>query len=123
MRRRYRLEGDAGLVHRSRGRPSSRRTSPELGRRVLARFEQRCPDFGPTLAAEYLPGEGLSVDHKTLRWWLIAQGARKVRRRGQRHRAWRERKACFGMMVQLDGSHHDWFEGAASQGGVDGDGR
>jgi hypothetical protein len=34
-----------------------------------------------------------------------------MRRRGQRHRAWRERKACYGMMVQLDGSHHDWFEG------------
>ena len=34
-----------------------------------------------------------------------------MRRRGQRQRAWRERKACFGMMVQLDGSHHDWFEG------------
>jgi Homeodomain-like domain len=109
--RRYRLEGDAGLVHRSRGRPSPRRKSPELRRRVLARYEQRYPDFGPTLAAEYLAGEGLSVDHETLRRWLIAQGTRKVRRRGQRHRAWRERKACFGMMVQLDGSHHDWFEG------------
>ena len=109
--RRYRLEGDAGLVHRSRGRPSPRRKSPALRRRVLARYEQRYSDFGPTLAAEYLAGEGLSVDHETLRRWLIAQGTRKVRRRGQQHRAWRERKACFGMMVQLDGSHHDWFEG------------
>lgn len=109
--RRYRLEGDAGLVHRSRGRVSPRRKSPELRRRVLARYEQRYPDFGPTLAAEYLAGEGLRVDHETLRRWLIVQGTRKVRRRGQRHRAWRERKACFGMMVQLDGSHHDWFEG------------
>ena len=109
--RRYRLEGDAGLVHRSRGRPSPRRKSPALRRRVLARYQQRYPDFGPTLAAEYLAGEGLSVDHETLRRWLIAQGTRKVRRQGQRHRAWRERKACYGMMVQLDGSHHDWFEG------------
>src|SRR5512137_3043088 len=109
--RRYRVEGDAGLVHRARGRPSPRRKPPELRQRVLARYEQRYPDFGPTLAAEYLAGEGLSVDHETLRRWLIAQGTRQVRRRGQRHRAWRERKACYGMMVQLDGSHHDWFEG------------
>ena len=109
--RRYRVEGDAGLVHRSRGRPSPRRKPPELRQRVLARYEQRYPDFGPTLAAEYLAGEGLAVDHETLRRWLIAQGTRSVRRRGQQHRAWRERKACFGMMVQLDGSHHDWFEG------------
>jgi hypothetical protein len=109
--RRYRTEGDAGLVHRSRGRPSPRRTPPEIRRRVLARYGQRYGDFGPTLAAEYLAGEGLAVDHETLRRWLIAEGTRKVRRRGQRHRAWRERKACFGMMVQLDGSDHDWFEG------------
>src|ERR1035441_6211981 len=109
--RRYRIEGDAGLVHRSRGRPSPRRKPPEIRRRVLARYEERYGDFGPTLAAEYLAGEGLGVDHETLRRWLIAEGTRKVRRRGQRHRAWRERKACFGMMVQLDGSDHDWFEG------------
>ena len=109
--RRYRTEGDAGLVHRSRGRPSARRKPPEIRRRVLARYGQRYGDFGPTLAAEYLAGEGLAVDHETLRRWLIAEGTRKVRRRGQRHRAWRERKPCFGMMVQLDGSDHDWFEG------------
>jgi hypothetical protein len=109
--RRYRVEGDAGLVHRSRGRPSPRRKPVALRQRVLARYEQRYPDFGPTLAAEYLADEGLAVDHETLRRWLIAQGTRRVRRRGQRHRAWRERKACYGMMVQLDGSHHDWFEG------------
>jgi len=108
---RYRVEGDAGLVHRSRGRPSPRRKPPELRQRVLARYEERYGDFGPTLAAEYLAVEGMVVDHETLRRWLIAQGTRKVRRRGQRHRAWRERKACFGMMVQLDGSDHDWFEG------------
>ena len=109
--RRYRVEGDAGLVHRSRGRPSPRRKPVGLRQQVLARYEQRYPDFGPTLAAEYLAGEGLVVDHETLRRWLIAQGTRRVRRRGQRHRAWRERKACYGMMVQLDGSQHDWFEG------------
>jgi len=78
--RRYRIEGDAGLVHRSRGRPSSRRKPPEIRRRVLARYGQRYGDFGPTLAAQYLAGEGLAVDHETLRRWLIAEGTRKVRR-------------------------------------------
>jgi poly(3-hydroxybutyrate) depolymerase len=71
----------------------------------------RYPDFGPTLAAEYLSQEGLVVDHATLRRWLLAQGTRTVRRRRQKHRQWRERKPCLGAMVQLDGSDHDWFEG------------
>ena len=108
---RYRTQGDAGLVHRSRGRPSGRGLAPTVRERVLLRCEERYPDFGPTLAAEYLAREGLGVEHETLRRWLIATGVRTVRRRRQRHRQWRERKACLGAMVQLDGSHHDWFEG------------
>src|SRR4051812_38110792 len=60
--RRYKDHGDAGLVHRLRGRTSSRRTDPELKTKILARVAQRYPDFGPTLAAEYLAKEGLEVD-------------------------------------------------------------
>jgi hypothetical protein len=109
--RRYRADGDAGLVHRLRGQPGKRRKPPQLRARILARVAERYPDFGPTLAAEYLAKEGLVVDHETLRRWLLAENRRTVRRRRQRHRQWRERKPCFGAMVQLDGSHHDWFEG------------
>jgi hypothetical protein len=110
--RRYQAEGDAGLVHRLRGRPSVRRKPPALRAQVLARYgEERYADFGPTLMAEHLALEGLVVDHETLRRWGLATGQWTVRRRRQRHRQWRERKPCLGAMVQLDGSHHDWFEG------------
>lgn len=109
--RRYQAQGDAGLVHRLRGQPGQRRKPPELRAKILARYAARYPDFGPTLAAEYLAKEKLPVDHETLRRWLLAENQRTVRRRRQRHRQWRERKPCFGAMVQLDGSHHDWFEG------------
>lgn len=111
--RRYRLDGDKGLVHRLRGQPGKRAKPLALKQRILARYQERYPDFGPTLAAEYLAEEGLAVDHETLRRWRLAQGHPRLRRRRQRHRAWRERKPCFGAMVQLDGSHHDWFEGRA----------
>lgn len=109
--RRFRLEGDQGLVHRLRGQAGKRAKPAQLKARILARYAQRYADFGPTLAAEYLAVEGLKVDHETLRRWRLAQGASPMRRRRQRHRQWRERKPCFGAMVQLDGSHHDWFEG------------
>lgn len=109
--RRYRLEGDRGLVHGSRGKPGKRAKPVSLKARILARYEERYPDFGPTLAAEYLAAEGMVVDHETLRRWRLDQGKPMMRRRRQRHRQWRERKPCFGAMVQLDGSHHDWFEG------------
>jgi hypothetical protein len=113
--RRYRLEGDQGLVHGLRGKPGKRAKPGKLKARILARYEERYPDFGPTLAAEYLATEGMAVDHETLRRWRLAQGKPRMRRRRQRHRQWRERKPCFGAMVQLDGSHHDWFEGRAER--------
>src|SRR5690349_11476328 len=110
--RRYRDQGDAGLVHQLRGRPGSRRKSAAVKERALQRYQQRYADFGPTLAAEYLRKEDkLEVDHETLRRWLLDKGWWRVQRRRQQHRRWRERKSCLGQMVQLDGSHHDWFEG------------
>ena len=110
--RRYQDEGDAGLVHRLRGKAGLRRKPPAVRPQVLARYaEERYADFGPTLLAEELAKEGIVVDHDTVRRCLLAGGKRTVRRRRQQHRQWRERKPCFGAMVQRDGSHHDWFEG------------
>lgn len=114
--RRYQDEGDDGLVHRLRGKPSPRRKSAKLREQVLALFDEpRYEGFGPTLMAEQLLKAKLVVDHETLRRWRIAKGRHTVGRRKQQHRDWRERKACFGEMVQMDGSHHDWFEGRGSK--------
>ena len=109
--RRYVTEGDKGLVHRNRGRPSNRRKPCELREAVLGLYRERYWDFGPTLAAEKLEEvHGYEVDHETLRRWLLAAGLWKRQRRHAQHREWRERKAHFGELVQMDGSHHKWFE-------------
>jgi molybdenum-dependent DNA-binding transcriptional regulator ModE len=108
---RYRDKGDKGLVHRGRGRTGNRCKATRIRERILARYKERYADFGPTLAAEHLGREGLVIDHETLRLWLLAKGWWTIKRRRQKHRQWRERKACFGELVQMDGSHHDWFEG------------
>ena len=112
--RRFREEGDAGLVHLGRGRRSNRRACERFRRKVIARYRNRYEDFGPTLAAEKLREEGLRVDHETLRRWLLAEGLWKTQRKGRAHRQRRERKRHFGELVQMDGSHHCWFgvEGA-----------
>jgi transposase len=109
--KRYRKRGDAGLVHRARGRAGTRQIAPVERDRMVRRYRERYGDFGPTLAAEYLAREGWVVDHETLRRWLLEEGLWQLSRGRQQHRAWRERKPCLGQMVQMDGSHHDWFEG------------
>ena len=72
--KRYRVEGDAGLVHRGRGRRSNRGKDEGFRKKVLARYEEQYPGFGPTLASEYLAQENLVVDHETLRRWLREGG-------------------------------------------------
>ena len=109
--KRYNEQGDAGLVHQSRGRPSARRAPEATRQRALDLYQRKYPDFGPTLAAEHLAKDGVSVDHETLRRWLGASGLWKARKGRGAHRQRRERKGCFGQMLQLDGSHHHWFEG------------
>ncbi len=107
---RYGDEGDAGLVHRSRGRPSNRRKPESVRQRCLELYREKLEGFGPTLACELLCARwGLEVDHETLRRWLLAEGLWHIRRRRPRHRRWRERRKQFGELVQLDGSDHDWF--------------
>lgn len=51
------------------------------------------------------------MSKETLRTWLVEAGLWQARRRGSPHRAWRERRAHWGELVQMDGSEHDWFEG------------
>jgi transposase len=85
--KRYVSEGDKGLVHRNRGRPSNRSKSSELKRKVLALYREQYWDFGPTLAAEKLEEvHGCTVDHETLRRWLLAAGLWKRQRKRARHR-------------------------------------
>ena len=107
--KRFREQGDAGLVHRGRGRPSNRRTCARVRRKVIARYGARYAGFGPTLAAEKLSEEGLAVNHETLRRWLLAEGLWTKRRKRREHRQRRERKQHWGELVQMDGSHHRWF--------------
>lgn len=110
--RRYEQEGDAGLVHRLRGKPSNRRLSDELRAQAVELVRQHYVGFGPTLAVEKLRElHDVHVSRETLRGWLMAEGLWTAKPRKATHRRWRERKACFGELVQIDSSEHDWFEG------------
>ena len=109
---RYASEGDAGLVHRLRGRPSNGRMADETRRRAVKLVRKHYFDFGPTLASEKLrERDGIRVSRETLRKWMIAAGLWKRRPRKVRHRHWRPRRVSFGELVQMDTSIHPWFEG------------
>ena len=80
--KRFKAEGDGGLLHRLRGRPSNRRLGEEVRARVVKLHQERYADFGPTLACEKLAEEhGLVLSPNTLTALLKARGLWERRRR------------------------------------------
>jgi hypothetical protein len=114
--KRFKAGGDAGVVHKLRGRASNRRLGEDARERIIKLHQERYADFGPTLACEKLASEhALFVSPDTLTALLRSRGLWERKRRRGKHRKRRERRSCFGSMVQKDGSHHDWFEGRAGK--------
>jgi transposase len=108
---RYLAQGDRGLVHRSRGKPSVRKLDSSQRQKAMELYRTTYRGFGPTLLAEKLgQGHGIWVSHDTVRRWLMGEGLLERCRRGRRSRRRRLRKEKLGQMVQMDGSHHPWFE-------------
>jgi len=112
LMKRVKEEGERGILHQRRGKPSNRRIADQTKERILRLFEKHYADYGPTLASEKLQERHQVVVHpETLRLWLRQARLPYKQRRARPHRQWRQRRSCFGQMVQMDGSHHDWLEG------------
>jgi len=109
----YIEKGDKGLIHGNTNRISNNKFDDNFKNEVIKLYQEKYYDFGPTFACEKLLEDGYKLDHETLRRWLITKDLWKQKRIRNIHRSRRERKECFGELIQFDGSHHDWFEGRA----------
>ena len=108
----FERDGPAGLVHGNRGRPSGRRLDGALRERVIELRRTTYGDVNDTHLAELLAErDGIEISRPSLQRILRAAGlASPRRRRPPRHRSRRERMAAEGLLLQLDGSRHDWLE-------------
>jgi transposase len=110
---RYKRYGAKGLISKRLGKPSSNRLPDNLRQDILSLIKAKYVDFGPTFLQEKLSeNHGITVSRETLRQIMITNGFWNTKRRKQaRIHQCRERRSCFGELVQIDGSPHDWFEG------------
>jgi transposase len=111
----YRQQGTTGLVSKHRGRKGNNCLPEEVIKRVLNLLKTQYKGFGPTLAHEKLvEREKLKLSDESVRQLMIEEGLWKARKAKKVvvHQL-RERRACFGELIQIDGSPHDWFEGRA----------
>ena len=110
--RAYRQRGEEGLISKRRGKGSNNRLKDEVRQQAIDLVDSRYHDFGPTLAHEKLTEvHGLNLSVETVRQLMIAEDLWKPRKAKRLvvHQM-RERRACYGELVQLDGSPHRWFE-------------
>src|SRR6266568_4180482 len=112
LKRRFESAGAAGLLHRSRGRPSPRRLAARLRQRVATLLSTTYRDFNDCHATEKLHEvEGLAISRATVRRLRQALGRpAKHRRRPRQYHARREPRARMGALVQLDASPFAWLE-------------
>jgi len=111
----YREKGAVGWVSKHRGRTGNNRLAEEVKKRALDLLKTKYKGFGPRLAHEKLvERDKLRLSDESVRQLMIAEDLWKPRKAKKvlTHQL-RERRACFGELVQIDGSPYDWFEGRA----------
>lgn len=107
----YMSLGAPGLISRKRGKRSNRAYPAALKRQVLGFIRAHYSDFGPTLACEKLEERhGIHISKETVRLWMIEDGLWIQGFKLKRVQQPRQRRDCFGELIQIDGSHHRWFE-------------
>lgn len=109
----YRQEGAEAVTHGNRGRIPDNAVSPEVRKTIIELAQTTYDDFNHTHFTEKLAEtHDIHVSRSSVRRILLEAGITSPRRhRRPKHRSRRERRPCAGMLLQLDGSHHDWLQG------------
>jgi transposase len=109
-RERYEAHGYSGLIDKRLLRPSRRRIPPGQVEHVLRLYRERYAGFNVRHFHEIARREhAVTVSYSFVKQTLQTAGlVTKYRARG-RHRLRREPRACFGEMLHLDGSVHQWL--------------
>ena len=109
----YRKEGAQALAHGNRRRKPQHALDEGVKEQVLALANSTYAGCNTQHFTELLAErERISLSRSTVRRILLKAGMRSPRkRRPPKHRSRRERYPQEGMLLQIDGSHHDWLEG------------
>jgi transposase len=110
MKWRYENFGCDGLLDKRRGLPSPKRAPLSDVEKILTLYREKYDGFNARHFRKKL------VEEHKMQWSYtlvkkVLQGAgliRKYKKRGRHHKR-REPKACFGEMLHIDGSKHEWL--------------
>ncbi len=111
--------GDKSVIHSLKGKPSNRKIDDAIRTRAVeALSDEKCRDFGPTYARDYLASKKkISVSKETTRRWMKEEKLWRAGRNKPEKKlhVWRARRSRFGELLQWDTSDHDWLEGRGTE--------
>lgn len=114
--KKYREKGVEALISQHRGKTPGNKIPDQDIKEAINIIREKYYDFGPTLTHQYLKEKhGLTFSVETLRKQMIENGIWKPKKRKTRVHQSRDRRSCYGELIQIDGSPHDWFEGRANK--------
>ncbi len=113
IKARVKEQGAKGVVHGNRGRPCQRKVKNKTVKRIVELARGKYHGFNDHHLTEKLKEqEKIELSREKVRRILRSEGISTPRkRRASKHRSRRERRQAEGMMLQVDGSPHDWLEG------------
>lgn len=113
IKARVKEQGAKGVVHGNRGRPCQRKVKNKTVKRIVELARGKYHGFNDHHLTEKLKEqEKIELSREKVRRILRSEGISTPRkRRASKHRSRRERRQAAGMMLQVDGSPHDWLEG------------
>ena len=110
----YRKRGVAALAHGNRGKTPANRISDRVREEIVKLAKSTYQDYNDSHFTEELAErpEAIVVSRSSLRRIrrAIGQGSPR-KRRAPGYRSHRDRYPEAGMLIQTDGSRHDWLEG------------
>jgi transposase len=111
IRERYQQFGYESMFDKRRGQPSPKRVPLATVEKVLALYREKYFDFNVRHFHEKLSAQH-EIDLSYTWVKTVLQGAGLVGRQRQRgiHRKRRPRRPLPGMLLHIDGSHHQWFQ-------------
>jgi hypothetical protein len=111
LRERYDKSGCSGLLDRRRGLPSSKRIPKAEAMQVLDLYREEYFDLNVRHFHEKLKEvHQIGLSYTWVKQALQSAGLVKRKSRRGVHRRRRERRPLPGMMLHIDGSHHQWFQ-------------
>jgi transcriptional antiterminator len=97
-------KGSKGIIHTLHRKKSNGGYSESIRNKVIKIYGEQYSDYGPTLFTKMLlEYHKITINHETVRRWLRANAITTSIRKARPHKSKRERRSCFGELLQFDG--------------------